>query len=53
VLNLWKSSDSDWRTAVEIAATERGALAKSLVFLDHFRDLADPRQRGKVMYPLD
>jgi len=38
---------------VEIAATERGALAESLVFLDHFRDLADPRQRGKVMYRLD
>ena len=36
-----------------MAATERGALAESLVFLDHFRDLADPRQRGKVMYPLD
>ena len=38
---------------MEIAATERGALAESLVFLDHFRDLADPRQRGKVMYRLD
>jgi predicted transposase YbfD/YdcC len=24
-----------------------------VVFLNHFKDLPDPRQRGKVMYPLD
>jgi len=32
---------------------EGGALAESVVFLRYFRDLPDPRQRGKVMYPLD
>jgi len=35
------------------ACTEGGALAESVVFLKHFTDLPDPRQRGKVMYPLD
>ncbi len=30
-----------------------GAFAGAVVFLDHFEDLADPRQRGKVVYPLD
>ncbi len=35
------------------ACTEGGALAESVVFLRHFSDLPDPRQRGKVMYPLD
>ena len=30
-----------------------GALGETLVFLDHFRSLPDPRQRGKVVYPLD
>ncbi len=30
-----------------------GALGESVVFLNHFMDLPDPRQRGKVMYPLD
>jgi len=35
------------------ACTEGGALAESVVFLKHFSDLPDPRQRGKVMYPLD
>ncbi len=30
-----------------------GAFAETVVFLDHFEDLADPRQRGKVVYPLD
>jgi len=35
------------------AFTEGGALAESVVFLKHFSDLPDPRQRGKVMYPLD
>jgi predicted transposase YbfD/YdcC len=32
---------------------ECGAFSESVVFLAHFKDLADPRQRGKVMYPLD
>jgi len=30
-----------------------GALSETIVFLDHFRSLPDPRQRGKVIYPLD
>ncbi len=29
------------------------ALSEAVVFLDHFRTLPDPRQRGKVIYPLD
>jgi predicted transposase YbfD/YdcC len=35
------------------AATDCGALCEAVVFLNHFSDLPDPRQRGKVMYPLD
>jgi predicted transposase YbfD/YdcC len=30
-----------------------GALGEAIVFLAHFRSLPDPRQRGKVIYPLD
>lgn len=30
-----------------------GALSEGLVFLDHFESLPDPRQGGKVIYPLD
>src|SRR5688500_14912647 len=30
-----------------------GALGETIVFLDHFRSLPDPRQRGKVIYPLE
>lgn len=29
------------------------AVSEGLVFLEHFRDLPDPRQAGKVVYPLD
>ena len=29
------------------------ALSEAVVFLDHFKDLPDPRQLGKVIYPLD
>ena len=25
----------------------------AIVFLHHFKDMPDPRQRGKVMYPLE
>ena len=32
---------------------ERGAFGEAVVFLAHFRDLPDPRQRGTVTYPLD
>ncbi len=30
-----------------------GAIGEGLVFLEHFRDLPDPRQAGKVVYPLE
>lgn len=30
-----------------------GAILESVVFLDHFADLDDPRQQAKVIYPLD
>lgn len=29
-----------------------GAIVESVVFLGYFKELPDPRQRGKVMYPL-
>jgi predicted transposase YbfD/YdcC len=35
------------------AATECGALGEAVVFVCHFRDLPDPRQAGKVLYPLE
>src|SRR6516162_1338014 len=38
---------------MEAATGEFGALCETTVFLNHFRDLPDPRQRGKVVYPLD
>lgn len=34
-------------------AGDDGAFGEAIVFLTHFRALADPRQPGKVMYPLD
>ena len=34
-------------------AADGGALEEAVVFLRWFRDLPDPRQRGKVTYPLD
>jgi predicted transposase YbfD/YdcC len=33
--------------------TNEGALVESIVFLDHFKDLRDPRQLIKVIYPLE
>src|SRR5262249_38655507 len=33
-------------------ATAAGAITEAVVFLEYFKDLADPRQRGKVIYPL-
>ena len=33
-------------------SAECGALSEALVFLDYFNDLPDPRQQGKVVYPL-
>jgi predicted transposase YbfD/YdcC len=35
------------------AATDSGALSEAVAFLNHFNDLPDPRQCGKVTYPLD
>ena len=33
-------------------AADGGAAFEAAVFLSHFNDLSDPRQRGKVTYPL-
>jgi len=33
--------------------TDCGALFEAVVFLNHFKDMPDHRQRGKVMYPLE
>jgi predicted transposase YbfD/YdcC len=38
---------------MEKATAEFGALGEAVVFLDYFKDLPDPRQRCKVVYPLD
>lgn len=35
------------------SATDAGALEETVVFLSHFKDLPDPRQLGKVVYPLN
>ena len=37
---------------MEKVAGEFGAIGEAVVFLDHFADLPDPRQVGKVIYPL-
>lgn len=34
-------------------AAECGTFGEAVVFLSYFSDLPDPRQRGKVIYPLD
>ena len=34
-------------------AVEFGAIQEAIVFLQYFNDLPDPRQPGKVTYPLD
>ena len=34
-------------------AADCEAFRETVVFLRHFEDLPDPRQRGKVMYPLN
>src|SRR5262245_34911753 len=38
---------------MERAAVELAAFSESVVFLEYFKDLPDPRQRGKITYPLD
>src|ERR1700759_776747 len=35
------------------ATTDCAALDETVMFLSHFKDLPDPRQPGKVTYPLD
>ncbi len=37
---------------METAAAAFAALSETVVFLNHFKDLPDPRQAGKVIYPL-
>ena len=37
---------------MERATVEFSALGETTVFLDYFKDLPDPRQRGKIIYPL-
>ena len=37
---------------MERAAADQGAFIETTVFLSHFKTLEDPRQAGKVIYPL-
>jgi hypothetical protein len=39
--------------AMDDAAQDNQAHFELVVFLNHFSDLPDPRQRGKITYPLD
>ena len=34
-------------------AADGETLLETVVFLNYFNDMSDPRQRGKIMYPLD
>jgi predicted transposase YbfD/YdcC len=38
---------------MDVAATDEAAFDETIVFLSHFNDLEDPRQPGKISYPLD
>lgn len=38
---------------MDSATTDCAAFDETVVFLSHFKDLPDPRQPGKVSYPLD
>ena len=38
---------------MDTAAEGAGAFGEAIVFLEHFKGLPDPRQPGKVVYPLD
>jgi len=38
---------------MEDASTDSSLLSEAAVFLKHFNDLPDRRQRGEVRYPLD
>jgi hypothetical protein len=35
------------------AGSEAGVLRETVDFLDYLKDFPDPRQRGKVLYPLE
>jgi hypothetical protein len=45
--------DSLAGAAMEDATTDCAAFAETVVFLSYFKDLKDPRQQGKITYPLD
>ena|SRR5208337_923852 len=38
---------------MESPTTDCAAFDETVVFLSYFKDLTDPRQQGKVTYPLD
>ena len=38
---------------MESATTDYAVFDETVVFLSYFKDLTDPRQQGKVTYPLD
>jgi hypothetical protein len=38
---------------MESAASDCAPFDETVVFLSHFKDLKDPRQQGKVAYPLE
>jgi hypothetical protein len=38
---------------MEGTTADCAAFGETVVFLSHFKDLEDPRQQGKVDYPLD
>ena len=38
---------------MEDATSDYAAFAEAVVFLSYFKELKDPRQQGKVTYPLD
>src|SRR3989338_5329219 len=40
-------------SAREVTMEMDGAIGEGIVFLEYFRDLPDPRQAGKVVYPLE
>ena len=38
---------------MEDVTTDCGALGEAIVFLNYVKDMPDPRQRGKVTFPLE
>ena len=53
MLNLWHPRFACRGQTMEDATTDCGACDETVVFLSYFKDLKDPRQQGKVTYPLD